>query len=138
MSISLLAVPVYLETTTEPSQLFHQWARTYYYGSRVAPTTALATFLLYGYTAIAKRGAGRRWGVFAVAGVTTLIMVPFTRIFMVPTNNTLFRLEAESITASVASWSEAQELVTKWSRLHFVRSLFPLAGAVLGFMGIFQ
>ncbi len=138
LSLSLMAIPVFFETTTEPAQLFHQWARMYHYGHRVAPTMALATSLLYAYTAIHKRAAGRRWVVFAVAGVTTMIMVPFTLIFMVPTNNTLFRLQAESKAAPVASLGEAQELVTKWSRLHVVRSLFPLAGAILGLMGILQ
>lgn len=138
MSLFWMAVPVFLETTAEPSQLFHQWARMYYYGHRVLPTMAVATFLLYGYTAINRRAAGRPWSVFAVAGMTTVMMVPFTWIFMVPTNNTLFRLMVESKAAPVVSWDEAQELVTKWSWLHFVRSLFPLAGAILGLMATFQ
>jgi hypothetical protein len=73
--------------------------------------------------------------VFAVAGATTILMVPFTWIFMAPTNNTLFRLENESKVASVANLAEAQELVIKWSWLHVVRSLFPLAGAILGTTG---
>lgn len=138
MSLSLIAVPVFLETTTEPAQLLHQWARMFHYGQRVAPTMAFATSLLYASTAIYKRAAGRRWVIFAVAGVTTMIMVPFTLLFMVPTNDTLFRLGAERKAASVASLGEAQELVTKWSRLHVVRSLFPLAGAILGLMGTLQ
>lgn len=138
MGLSLMAVPVLLETTTEPSQLFHQWVRMYHYGHQVLPTMAVATCLLYGYTAIRKRAAGRRWSVFAVAGMTTVIMLPFTWIVMAPTNNTLFRLEVESKAAPVANWGQAQELVTKWSWLHFVRSLFPLAGAILGLTGTFQ
>ena len=71
----------------------------------------------------------------AVAGATTLSIVPFTLILMAPTNNTLFRLEKESKVASVASLAEAQELIIKWSWLHVVRSLFPLVGAILGTMG---
>ena len=141
MSLSLMAIPVLLDTTTQPSQLFHQWVRMYHYGHQVLPTLAVATFLLYGYAAVSKRAASRPWGIFAAAGVTTLSMLPFTWVFMVPTNNTLFRLDGESkaaAAAAVASWGEAQELVTRWSWLHLVRSLFPLAGAVLGLMAIFS
>lgn len=134
-----MAIPVLLDTTSEASQLFHQWVRMYHYGHQMLPTLAVATFLLYGYAAFSKRAASNRsWGVLAVAGLTTLSMVPFTWIFMVPTNNTLFRLEVESKGAAVASWDEAQELVTTWSSLHMARSLFPLAGAVLGSMATFQ
>jgi hypothetical protein len=135
MSISVITVPVLLDTTNDPSHMFRQWACTYHYGLRIFPTMAVATFLLYCYTAIRKRATGRRWRVFAVAGATTILMVPFTWIFMAPTNNTLFRLENESKVASVANLAEAQELVIKWSWLHVVRSLFPLAGAILGTTG---
>ena len=135
MSISVITVPVLLDTTKDPSHMFSQWACTYHYGLRIFPTMAVATFLLYCYTAITKRAAGRRWRVFAVAGATTLSIVPFTLILMAPTNNTLFRLEKESKVASAASLAEAQELVIKWSWLHVVRSLFPLVGAILGTMG---
>lgn len=138
MGLSLMAVPVLLDTTTEPAQLFHQWTRMYHYGHQALPTMAIATFALYGYTALSKRTAKKAWGVFAAAGLTTVSILPFTWIVMVPTNNTLFRLEAESRTAPVASWEEARNLVIKWSCMHLVRSLLPLAGAILGSMGIFE
>lgn len=138
MSLSLMAVPVFLDATTDPAQLFHQWTRMYHYGHQLMPTMAVATCLLYGYSSISKRAAGRRWAMFAVAGMTTVVMLPFTWIVMAPTNNTLFRLEGESKVAAVTSLGEAQELVSKWRLLHFVRSLFPLAGALLGLTGTFQ
>jgi hypothetical protein len=135
MSLSLMAVPVFLDTTTQPSQLFHQWARMYHYGHQVLPTMAVATFLLYAYAAICKRAAKNSRVMLVLAGATTLSMLPFTWVFMVPTNNTLFRLEVESKSALVASLGEAQELLKTWSWLHFVRSLLPLTGALLGLTG---
>ncbi|MCJ1247984.1 Anthrone oxygenase AgnL2 [Trapelia coarctata] len=138
MSLSLMAIPVFLDTTTQPSQLFHQWVRMYHYGHQVLPTMAVATFLLYAYAAISKGAAKNPWAVFVVAGATTVSMLPFTWIFMVPTNEILFRLEGESKAALVASLDEAQELVKTWSWLHLVRSLFPLAGALLGLTGTLQ
>jgi len=72
---------------------------------------------------------------FAAAGITTMIIVPYTLILMAPTNDTLFRLEKDSEVTSATSLVEAQNLVRKWGWLHVVRSLFPLAGAILGLMG---
>lgn len=138
MSLSLMAIPVLLDTTIEAAQLFHQWVRMYHYGHQVLPTMSVGTFLLYSYTAIKKRNRNKSWIVFALAGVTTMSMVPFTWAFMVPTNNQLFRLEelskAEPLVKGI---EEAKELVVKWSWLHLTRSLLPLTGAVMGMIGTF-
>lgn len=138
MNISTLAVPVLIDTTTQTPQLFNQWVRIYHYGHRSLPAMSIATCLLYGYAAFSKHAAGGPWHVFAVAGATTLSMLPFTWIFMLRTNNALFRAQKESKAGRVANWDEALKLVTTWSWLHFVRSLFPLAGAVLGLLGTCQ
>lgn len=138
MSLCLIAVPVFLDTTTEAAQLFAQWARMYHYGHRIMPAMAVGTSLLYGYTCIRKRGAHKPWGLVALAGLTTVSIAPFTWIFMVSTNNELFRLESAS-KAEPLVWgiSGAKELVVKWTWLHFTRSLLPLVGAILGILGIF-
>ncbi|KAM7212993.1 protein of unknown function (DUF1772) domain containing protein [Rhypophila decipiens] len=129
--LSLIGVPVFLDTTTSAPQLFSQWARMYHYGHQILPTMAVGTFLLYNYTAFKRRNK-----TFALAGVTTLLMLPFTWVFMVPTNNELFRLEGVSKTApEVKGMAEAKELVVRWAWLHLGRSLFPLVGALLGTFG---
>lgn len=136
MSLSLITVPVFLETTTQASQLLPQWARMYYYGHRVLPTMAIGIFLLYSYTSFKKRRARNSSIIFALAGVMTLGMIPFTFLFMVPTNNELFRLEAASKAEPLAEGiGEAERLVIYWGRLHIIRSLFPLTGAILGTVG---
>ena len=139
MSLSLMAIPVLLDTTTQAPQLFHQWVRMYHYGHQVLPTMAVGTFLLYSYISAKKHSANESWGTFALAGVTTLSILPFTWIFMVPTNNELFRLEgASKAEPFVKGIVEAKELVVKWSWLHFTRSLLPLAGTVMGTVGTFR
>ena len=136
MSLCLVAVPVLLDTTTEAAQLFVQWARMYYYGHRIMPAMAVGTSLLYGHTCTQKRGAHKPWGLFALAGVTTVSIAPFTWIFMVPTNNELFRLESASKAEPlVLGIPAAKALVVKWTWLHFTRSLLPLVGAILGSAG---
>jgi hypothetical protein len=132
MSLSLMAVPVFLETTSISSQLFYQWTRMYHYGHQVLPGMAITTLVLYGYAAFSRRATKRPWVVYALAGAVTVSMLPFTWIFMVPTNNTLFRLEVENRGGSINTIDEAQELVKYWSWLHLLRSFFPLAGAALG------
>lgn len=140
MGLSLLAVPVLLDTDTKPSHLLAQFVQLYQYGHRTMPALAVATCLLYGYIARRKRATSRSWLIHAVAGVATITMVPFTWLVMLPTNNTLFRLNEEKETSLTASGDlvQVQELVLRWSRLHLIRSLFPLAGAIVGFKGLLQ
>ena len=138
MSICLVAVPVLLDTATQPAQLFVQWARLYHYGHRTMPAMAIGTSLLFGYICTQKRRAHKPWGRFALAGVTTVSIAPFTWIFMVPTNNELFRLESASkVEPLVLGISGAKELVVQWTWLHFTRSLLPLVGAILGTLRTF-
>lgn len=139
--MSLIAVPVYLDTNEDPSQLLHQWARTYHYGHQALPTLSVGICLLDLYAAAKRRGANRPWVVFALAGLLTVVMVPFTWLIMVPTNNELFRLEALAKFAGTQdrshglSPSGVRELIIWWAQLHFARSLFPMAGAILGAHG---
>jgi hypothetical protein len=133
MSLCLVAVPVLLDTATETTQLFVQWARMYHYGHQIMPAIAISTLLLYLYTCSRKRAARRPWRLLALAGAATISIVPFTWIFMVPTNNELFRLlEASKTEPLVLGISEARKLVVRWTWLHFTRSLLPLAGAAIG------
>lgn len=133
ISLSLIAIPVFLDTTPTASQLVTQWARTYQFGHLVLPTLSVATFALYAYISRTRASADRPWLSLFLAGMTTIAMVPFTWFVMVPTNNRLFELEAAAKAGVLdTTLQEAQALVMKWNVLHFTRSLFPLAGAALG------
>ena len=137
MSLCLVTVPVFLDTTTEAAQLFVQWARMYHYGHQIMPAMAVGTSLLYGYACIQRRGAHKSWVLFALAGLATVSIAPFTWIFMVPTNNELFRLESASkVEPLILGIAEAKGLLIKWTWLHLTRSLLPLVGAILGTLGI--
>ncbi|POS73087.1 hypothetical protein DHEL01_v208530 [Diaporthe helianthi] len=139
MALSLVAVPVFLDTTQTAGQLYIQWARTYHYGHLGLPALSVSTLLLYLYTAQRKRTAGDSgWRSQLVSGLVTVLMVPFTWIIMLPTNNKLFALESQAKAGVLPSGSltEAQELVTKWSLMHVARSFFPVVGAILGGMAL--
>ncbi|KAI1378722.1 hypothetical protein F4677DRAFT_443209 [Hypoxylon crocopeplum] len=123
MSVSFVAVPAMLDTTIEASHLRTQWARLYHYGHHVLPAIAVGTCLLHMYTALSK---GR---LFALAGITTVGIAPFTWVFMAATNVELFRLGAQPL--GQADMSRVRELVVKWTWLHVARSLLPLVGAII-------
>ncbi|KAK8076006.1 hypothetical protein PG994_003278 [Apiospora phragmitis] len=136
-SLSLVAVPVFLDTTRAADQLYIQWARLYHHGHLLLPVIAVTTLFLYAHIGLVKRRLGRQyWRPWLVAGLVTVLMVPFTWVVMTPTNNTLFRLESEAraggLLASSGGLDEAQELVKTWSFMHLSRTMFPLVGAVLG------
>ncbi|OIW25638.1 DUF1772-domain-containing protein [Coniochaeta ligniaria NRRL 30616] len=139
LSLSLIAVPVLLDTTTQAPQLLHQWVRMYHYGHQVLPTMAVGTSLLYAYTAVGaqKKQQPRKnmsqWRILTLAALATVGMVPFTWLVMVPTNNQLFRLQLASKTdVNILTFEAARALVVSWSWMHLTRSLMPLVGAVLG------
>ncbi|KAI3545135.1 hypothetical protein CABS01_11797 [Colletotrichum abscissum] len=133
MSINAVAVLTGAFLSDTSSQLFHQFVRLYHYGHLVLPGLSLATLTLYASAGAMTRGTGRPWAVYALAGTLTVAMIPFTWVFMVPTNNTLFDLHFKSQSAGViAGIDDAKGLLRRWSLLHLARSLFPLTGAVIG------
>lgn len=137
MGISTLTVPVLLETTSQPAQLVKQWVTVYHYGHRVYPGLAIATCALSGYAAFSRHEANQPWGMFGLAGVMTVSILPFTWTIMRRTNNSLFlahRMQSQS-DGRVVSWQEARKLVTRWNWLHVFRSLLPLTGAVICLLG---
>lgn len=80
------------------------------------------------YVALAFARNEKVWG---LAGLLTAGMVPFTWIFMAGTNRRLFEAQQEEV-----GWEEVEALVRRWKDLNLVRAGFPLAGAVVGGLGI--
>ncbi|KAF2972869.1 hypothetical protein GQX73_g811 [Xylaria multiplex] len=136
MGTSLLTIPAFLDTAHTADQLCTQWARLYHYGVNISPSISVATFLLYVYAAVRNwfSCGSDRWS-FVLAGVVTAAMIPFTWIIMMPTNDKLFALEAEAQAGHLtASLEHVRALVTEWNLMHMLRSSFPLAGALIGFL----
>lgn len=140
-SLSIVSVPVLLETATDSPQLLRQWSRMYHYGHLIMPSLAVDTLLLHACTALQLRALGKPWGVFACAGAVTIAIAPFTWTVMEGTNGKLFeRLEragASSKENAAADLQEVKGLVKHWSWLHLMRSMLPLAGTALAVVGTF-
>lgn len=135
ISLSGIAVPVLLETCDDAPQLLHAWTRMYHYGHLALPTMGVGTCLLY--LSAARQGhAG--CGALMAAALITVAMVPFTWVFMGSLDNELFRLHAASkADPAVIRLESARDMVAWWARLHVMRSLMPLVGAMLGSCLIF-
>ncbi|GIJ81543.1 hypothetical protein Asppvi_000042 [Aspergillus pseudoviridinutans] len=130
--LSGVVVPVFLDTDTDASHLLRQWVRVYHYGHIYMPALGVATSGLYAYTAIRNRAHRQT---YTLAALTTIAMVPFTWIFMAPTNNTLFHLDGLATAGtSVAELGAVQEILIRWSWLHLFR---PIPNHLLPFV-IFQ
>jgi hypothetical protein len=135
MGLSIIDIPVVLDTATQSSHLLQHFIRLYDIGHKMMPSLAITTCLLYGYAITSTRAAGRSGLPHIIAAVTTISMVPFTWLIMAPTNNALFRMYAEPATANLG---EVRRLLVRWAQLHAVRSLFPLMGSVLGFRQVLK
>ncbi|KAK6837026.1 hypothetical protein PG987_007521 [Apiospora arundinis] len=130
-SLAAFAVPVLLDTNQDASHAVRQWARLYHYGHIYLPALCVATCGLYGFAAYQKKAANRsQWSRYALSAIITIAMVPFTWIFMAPTNNILFGLDASG---SAGDLLFVRGLLVKWAWLHVTRSATPLLGAYLGF-----
>ena len=111
--LSLIAVPVLLETVSSPSHLFTQWARMYHHGHTTMPFMAIGTFSCYLYAAYQARSSNKRnWKRFVYAGLVTLVMIPFTWVVMAPTNSRLHWLEAQGAAHPDVNMETARVLLT--------------------------
>ncbi|KAK3680669.1 hypothetical protein B0T22DRAFT_523546 [Podospora appendiculata] len=141
-SLSAFVIPVLLDTNTTPDTglLLRQWARLYHYGHIYLPGLCIATCALYGLAATlrTRKTETQRSSRYILAAASTLSMVPFTWLVMVPTNDTLFSLEAAAASSSSepAPLGIVRGLLVRWAWLHVARSLAPLFGVYLGFTAL--
>lgn len=99
------------------------------------PKVAVTIALTYAYAAYDTRSRGGSWTGFLAAGGLVVSIVPFTLLFMAPTNTALINTVKGS---SALSQTQVSELIQKWGFLNFTRSLLPLASAVTGLITLFN
>ncbi|OAP64277.1 hypothetical protein AYL99_00249 [Fonsecaea erecta] len=148
-ALSLIAVPALrrsgVEAGVPSSILAKQWRFLYDTGKAQNPPIATVTAAAYLYLAWSARRIaplGQLPLYYGSAAVLTLGIVPFTLIAMHSTNNRLMQHSEQAASKSVstplqpASDDEVDGLIAKWIILNGVRSLFPLAGGILGIIAI--
>lgn len=96
------------------------------------PKIAITTALSYTYAAYGTRGQSTSKIYLAAAGLVVSI-IPFTILFMSPTNTALLDAAKGATSLSVG---QVSDLITKWGYLNLARSLLPLTGGLLGFWSL--
>jgi noranthrone monooxygenase len=137
MSLHTITMPVLAKNYASVPILLRQWREIFDKGHIQGPVLAVFTSITYCYAALVRREAGEDGKPFVIAAALTMGIVPYTWVFMSWLNSALFDAEEQSADgkSSVRS-QDAEGMIAKWSTLHGVRSLFPLAGAVVGLTGM--
>jgi hypothetical protein len=97
-----------------------QWAPSYKRATWLQAPLAILSLLC----GVAVWILGGGWGWLVAAGLVGAV-VPFTFVIIMPTNRRLLAPNRD------LSSSETRELLVRWGRLHAVRTLLSLAGAVV-------
>ncbi|KAF4465199.1 hypothetical protein FALBO_7968 [Fusarium albosuccineum] len=131
-ALSLVGIPAALSA---PSTSATVWASIFNHGVAIVPKFAGTAAIAYLFAAYDAHQNGRSWKGLVAGAVLTVAIVPYTMVFMTPTNNLLLGAAQETLAASK---EEVARLIGKWSTLNLIRSLFPLAGTVAGFRALSQ
>lgn len=99
-----------------------QWAPSYNRATWLQAPLAILSFLCG--VAVWLLGGGKGW---LVAAVLVGAVVPFTFVVIMPTNHRLLAPDRD------LSSSETRELLVRWGRLHAVRTLLSIGGAMVYF-----
>ncbi|KAH1339533.1 hypothetical protein KXV68_004772 [Aspergillus fumigatus] len=141
-SLSFIPNPALIQTLHEkqvtPSAAVRLWAGIYSAGKTQNPPIAAATAAVFFYlswsvrdgTALSLVAAPNSSFLYAVSGLLTVGIVPYTFAFMMGTNRSL-EAKVGSKDDSEATRTEVESLMERWGVLNAVRGAFPLVGAVV-------
>ncbi|BDA45397.1 probable anthrone oxygenase tpcL [Coccomyxa sp. Obi] len=106
----------------DPQQGLKQFQQSY---KRIAPSQIALALTSAGSSLYLASKGGEAKNVYLAAGIAMVAMLPFTKIFLMPTNN---RLNSADKKEDV----EVKQLFSKWGKLHAVRT----AVSILAFTGL--
>lgn len=142
----LVTVPALLLARSEDGlssgAILKVWRHVYQRGHAHSPKIAILTSTAFTYLAWrASRATGARVPMLLFGTAASLVtgIVPFTLVFMLPTNDALMVRTAEEDILSTTEKPDqktTEELLTRWAILSGMRSLLPLAGGVLGLLAV--
>ncbi|KAL3472458.1 hypothetical protein BJX99DRAFT_262246 [Aspergillus californicus] len=121
-----------------------QWRDMYNVGKIKNPPIAALTAAAFAYLAwaVPNSTAGEVLApenaavLYSIAAVLTVSIVPWTIGVMTKTNRKLLDLAEGIWVPSEKTSEEVEGLLGKWIGFNLVRALFPLAGAVVGFVAM--
>ncbi|KAL5601460.1 hypothetical protein BROUX41_002557 [Berkeleyomyces rouxiae] len=146
LMISTFVTPRLLDAPTDV--MLKQWRNTFESGMRVFRTAFIATSVGYFGLAYALSG-GLRGRMLVAGGALSLAVVPYTYIFMMPTNRELLAMAAQRVDGQAtkedtdkshdnvqATEDRARRLVDDWGVLNLGRAALSWSSAILGMTAI--
>jgi Domain of unknown function (DUF1772) len=160
-SFSFVGVPL-IKLAPTPASQATLWAKAFQIGSTTAPFVAALSCLSFAYLTSngslhssnprlnQKHQSNKPFPVskssppnyttsskrlYTAAAIIIPCIVPFTLLFMRPTNNAIHAKKAfysSAVGAGIATDAELSRLIAKWTVLNYTRSLLPLLGTLLG------
>ena len=108
----------------------------YVRGKTQNPPIAAVVAGSFSYLAWTLRSVpGNKAGLYGVAAVMTIAIVPWTLLLMNPTNRSLIEKAGAAVELK-GDEEEVQGLLRRWGNLNGIRSLFPLVGGVAGALAV--
>lgn len=118
---------IYINAVEHPARMscgvkaaLAEWAPSYKRATVMQASLAILGFV---FSAVAWFLGANIW--VLIAGLLLVLVAPFTLIVIMPTNNRLLGLDAET------DAEEAEILLARWNRLHMVRSALSLAALIV-------
>lgn len=150
-ALSVVSVPALSKSQKQDSvpagYLARQWKYIFEDGKVQNPGVAAIASASFAYLAWSVRSGTalslivpkNSVRVYSISALLAIGVVPFTMLFMLPTNNRLIAKaeQAAGVKGAVAADDkEVIELLRKWSVLSGIRSLVPLLGGVISLAAI--
>jgi hypothetical protein len=117
-----------------------QWQAIYDLGKLVSPTVGIASSSVWGYAAWFSYTHAHRsssdWKFYALAGLVTLSILPWTILVMMPTNLDLMKRAKATVEVEGekdgAFKAESVKALDRWNVMNYVRAVPPMVGAWIG------
>ena len=115
-----------------------QWTIVFWKGLVTGPPGSVLATLAFGWLAYTQPKLRQ---LYTAAALLPASIFVYTRVAMVPTNDELLRRDKASATlpegetateVGMPPGQTSAELIATWRRLNYLRSLMPLAGALVG------
>ncbi|KAL2844160.1 hypothetical protein BJY01DRAFT_215212 [Aspergillus pseudoustus] len=145
---SLFSVPALITSYHEHNAplplIVKQWRDMYSIGKAQNPPIAVITAAAFAYlawsvrestTPLAVLAPRNATALYSAAAALTVAIVPWTLAAMAGTNRQLLdRAGAKGWVPTEEGAEETEDLLYKWTFLNAVRGVFPLVGAVVGYL----
>ncbi|KAI0151666.1 hypothetical protein GGR57DRAFT_179177 [Xylariaceae sp. FL1272] len=127
--LSIFGIPTILSGQTSSEVMIRQWRHQFLRGKAIFPALGALNAVNFWTIAYHCFSHGLEWRGFAVAGASTMFIIPFTLVFIMDTNKKLLA-EHDSKVKTMGEGT-VKSLIRKWGDLNAVRAVVPLVGTVV-------